>query len=144
MGILWWQHWCQWHHISQNITLHLILIILNKQIQLCYWQCHQYHMMQMQAPNASHYQKGHVAPHFDYLDITNVVVPLRMPLASHDADAGTKSITGSKMSYYIFWASWHNKWNGVFVDMFGIMTLTSSMASHDLKGMLHNVAFFLT
>ena len=34
-----------------------------------------------------------IAPHFDYIDLTNVVVHFKMPLASHDADAGASGIT---------------------------------------------------
>ena len=34
--------------------------------------------------------KIHVTPHFDYLDQTDAVVPLMMPLVSYDADASAK------------------------------------------------------
>ena len=34
-----------------------------------------------------------VAPHFDYLDQTNAVVPLIMQLSSHDADDDANGIT---------------------------------------------------
>ena len=47
--------------------------------------------MQVPASNASHDQK-HVAPDFDYLDQTKMV-PLMMPLGSHDNDVGGNGIT---------------------------------------------------
>ena len=40
-----------------------------------------------------HDQKVDVVPHFDHLDVRNVMVPLMVPLASCDPDAGTSSIT---------------------------------------------------
>ena len=42
---------------------------------------------------ASHDPKIHVVPHFDCLDITNVMLPWMMHLASYDADAKTSGIT---------------------------------------------------
>ena len=58
-------------------------------------------MMPMPAPNISHDQKSHVAPHFSYLDQTNLVVVLMMQLASHDADAGA-SVTICQKSHIVF------------------------------------------
>ena len=39
------------------------------------------------------WSKSYVAPQFDYLHLTNAVVPLMMPLVSHDADAGASGMT---------------------------------------------------
>ena len=41
----------------------------------------------MLVSNVSHDQKGHVALHFDHLDIRNSVVPITMLFASHENDA---------------------------------------------------------
>ena len=38
-------------------------------------------------------QKGHAAPHFNYLDLWNAMVPLMTPLASCDTDVDTNDIT---------------------------------------------------
>ena len=49
--------------------------------------------MSMPAPNASHNQKHHVAPDFNYLDQTNIAVPLMIPLTLHDNDGVANGIT---------------------------------------------------
>ena len=38
----------------------------------------------------SHDLEGHIAPHFDHLDLTIVMVPFTMTLVLHDANAGTQ------------------------------------------------------
>ena len=91
-------------------------------MHLCHWQCHQHYMLPMPVVTALHDQKSHVAANFDYLDQANAVVPLKMPLALHDADAGASGITWWKKSYCIsFWSSWPNKWSGAIDDTFGII-----------------------
>ena len=55
----------------------------------------------MLAPNVSCDESSHVAPHFGYLDERNAVVPLMMPLASHDADASSNGMDMTKMSFCI-------------------------------------------
>ena len=45
--------------------------------------------MLMPVSMASHDKKSHVAPHFDYLDIRDALVPLMpmlVPMASHDQE----------------------------------------------------------
>ena len=49
-------------------------------------------MVAIPAANISHDWKSHAAPHFNYLDQRNAVVPLMMPLASDGADAGASGI----------------------------------------------------
>ena len=49
--------------------------------------------MPMLVPNASHHQKFCSVPHVSYLDPTNEMVPLMMPLVSHNPDAGANGIT---------------------------------------------------
>ena len=46
----------------------------------------------MLAPIVLYDQKGHVASHLDCLGIRNVMVPLMMLSASHDADTSTNGI----------------------------------------------------
>ena len=45
------------------------------------------------APNISHDQNNNFEPHFNYLDQTNAVVLLMMPVASLDVGAGASGIT---------------------------------------------------
>ena len=59
--------------MTEKVKLHLILSILNLQMQWCYLWCHQYHVMPTQA---WHDQKIHVAPYFLNLDLTNKILPL--------------------------------------------------------------------
>ena len=47
----------------------------------------------MLVPVVSHYDKGHVAPHFNSLDLKNAVVPLTMLSASCYADPTVSGIT---------------------------------------------------
>ena len=42
---------------------------------------------------ASHDPESHVAPHFDYLDLRNILLPLIMPLVSCDTDTSINGIT---------------------------------------------------
>ena len=37
-----------WHwHMTQKVIMHLILVILTKQMQCCHWRCHWYHITEM-------------------------------------------------------------------------------------------------
>ena len=45
--------------------------------------------------------KSHFAPHFNYLDQTNVAALLMMPLAPHDADNDASGVDMTKMTCYI-------------------------------------------
>ena len=79
-------------------------------------------MKALPAPNSAHDQKGHVVPHFGYLDWTNSVVSLMMPLELHGADTGASSIMWPKKSCFILiWLSWPNKWNVTIDNTDGIM-----------------------
>ena len=50
----------------------------------------------MPEPNASHDQKSHFHLIFNILTKQKAVVPVMMPLVSHDADPGTSGITWPK------------------------------------------------
>ena len=57
-------------------------------------------------PMVSHYQKSHVVPHFNCLDLTNSMVPFMMPSALCVA-ANANSVTWSKKSHCTsFWSPW--------------------------------------
>ena len=43
-------------------------------------------------PMVSHYQKGHVTPHFDHHDLGNAVVLLMMLSTSHDVDTNAVAL----------------------------------------------------
>ena len=51
----------------------------------CHWQCHWYHVMLVSVALLD--QRNNIAPHFNCLDIWNVIVPLMMLLASCDTHA---------------------------------------------------------
>ena len=115
-------------------------------------------------PVTSHDQKILVECYFDHCELTNAVVPLKMPSASYDAHVSTKFITWLKChvaphfnyldyrnavvqlmmplaSHYqksmciSFWSSQPNKFYGVIDDTVGIMWLTQAwMALQDQKG----------
>ena len=44
-------------------------------------------------PVASHDQKSHVVPHFEYRYLRNMMVPLMIPSALCDADTGGNGVT---------------------------------------------------
>ena len=56
------------------------------------WGQHVYYIIR------SHDQKSPVAPHSDYLDPRNVLVPLMMLLALYNVDASTNSVTWPETS----------------------------------------------
>ena len=47
-------------------------------------------------PMSSHDQRGHVANHFDCLDLMNAMVPLMMPSVSCDANASVNGVRWPK------------------------------------------------
>ena len=49
----------------------------------------------------SHDQKGHVAPHFDCLELRNSVIPFMMPLASCDTDSGPVASHDQKVMLHL-------------------------------------------
>ena len=51
-------------------------------MQWCHWWHSQHHVMPTLMPMASHDLRCHVAPHFDYLELSDAVVPLKMPWTS--------------------------------------------------------------
>ena len=55
--------------------------------------CHCHCMILGPVLMTSHDQNSHTAPCFDYLDLTNAVVPLMMSLASKDLDVSASSTT---------------------------------------------------
>ena len=78
---------------DQKVMLHLIWIAFMEGMQWYYFGCNWHHVMSRLLSVASHDEKSHVGPNFEYLELTNVAVPLTMPPASHDANASTICIT---------------------------------------------------
>ena len=91
VGITW--CWCQWLHITKKVMLHLLLIILTYEIQWCHIWCHQHEAMPV--PMVSH---DHVAPHFDFLNLRNAMVPLMIPPTSCGTNASASGIAWPKHS----------------------------------------------
>ena len=90
----------------------------------------------MPTSNASQNKNSHFAPYFDYLDQTNAVVPLIMPLTSHDAHAGSNGISWPKQSCWMFfWSFWPNKWNGGIDDTVEIMLHWQQHQGHQVTKM---------
>ena len=90
--------------------------------------------------------KSHLVPHFNYLDLTNEVVPLMILLASPDDDAGANGITEWKKWCHIScWSSWPNKWNGAIADTVGIIWHWNQYQWNHMskKVMLHIVSGFM-
>ena len=99
--------------------------------------CHLWHCLheltQIAASVALHDQQSYVASHFDYLCWSNVVLPLMIPLPSHDADAS--SITGAKCNVTSPFD--HPDLTNGMVPLMILLALcdtdTSIMALHDQK-----------
>ena len=108
---MWWCHWwCHWHNVT------LILVSSHDQESCCTsfwiswpkWWCNQHHVMLSLVPLGSNDPKSHVAPHLDFLDLRNAMVPLMMLSASCDT-----CTDGVALSYYTsFWSSWPKEYNG--------------------------------
>ena len=64
-------------------------MVLNEQMQ--WWHCVPYE--DDAGANSIICPKSHVASHFNYLDVTNGMVPLMTPLVSYDIDTGINGIT---------------------------------------------------
>ena len=123
--------------------LHLILIILTKQIQWCHWWCHGQTLM----PMTSHDQYSYVVSPFHHLNPTSGMVSLMTLLASCDTDNSMNCITWPKYhavhcfnsldlankmvpwqfhQYHMFtcftsfWSLWHIECNGAIDNMIGI------------------------
>ena len=73
--------------------LHLISIILIKQMQ---W-CHRYHMILMLVPVGSHDQQVKLLLPLIILFLTNGMVPLMTLMASYDTDNNSSGITWPRM-----------------------------------------------
>ena len=125
-------------------VLHLILIILTKQLQWCHWWCQWDHMnkeVDVASPfhhlaqtngmvplmtllpqwdsetniNGIRWPKSYVAQCSSNLDLINRVVLLTMPLVAHDADASADCVSWLKKSCRVLsQSSWSNKCNGTF------------------------------
>ena len=66
--------------------------------------------------------KSHVTPHFDYLDLRNAILPLKMSLASQDTDASENCVTWPKKSCCTpFWLSWNKECNGAINNTVGFI-----------------------
>ena len=93
-----------------KIMLHLILIILIKQMQWCHWWWYLHHMMVMLMLIASYDQKSHVASYFDHLYLTSGMVPLMTLLSSCDTGTSINDISWPKKLCYISsWSTLPNK-----------------------------------
>ena len=100
-----------WYDAKKVPVLHLIVIILNKEVQLWYWWGHWHHMMLILM--ASHDPKSHIASPFDHLDVTNGMVPLMTLLESCNTDISMNGITWSKkLGCTSFWLAWPNQCHG--------------------------------
>ena len=68
IGITW--YWClyQQYQMTEKVMLHLILIIMNQEMQWWYWWCPQGHVIPILA---SHDLKHHVTPCFNHFGLTN-------------------------------------------------------------------------
>ena len=64
--------------------------------------------------------KGHAAPHFDCLDVWNVVVPLTMLMASCDAISANSIAWPEKSCCTSFQSSWPKKCNGAIDNSINI------------------------
>ena len=112
---------CQWHHMTKKLMLHLILIILIIQMQLCHWQYHQHNMIQMPAPNASHNQKVMLLLFCEHLDLNNGngaidhTVGIMWHWQQHQWHHMTK-----KLCCTIFQLYWPNEYNGAIHNATGI------------------------
>ena len=88
--------------------------------QTKWWQCHQHQVIVTLVPTASHEQKGHLTPCFNYLHLMIKMVPLMMQLTLHDSNAGTNGITWLKnlfhfiliiVIYWMQWCHWQYHWH---------------------------------
>ena len=124
--------WCYWQgcwyhedanansHITKNVMLHFISIILTKRMWWYHWCCCWQYMMLTPTPMAPHDQKNHVAPNFNSFGLRNAMVPLTVPSVSHDTNTSTMwhwhwqqwCHMIKKLCCTSFWLSWLNKCSG--------------------------------
>ena len=79
-ALIWGQHvdYCI-GYMTKNVMLHHISIILSQGMQWCHWWCFLHHVISSQM--VSYNLKSHAAPHFNFLNLRNAVVPLTTLLA---------------------------------------------------------------
>ena len=65
-------------------------------MQWCHWQWQQHHVRPVLSPMVSHDQKSNAGLYFNLPDLTNAMVPFRLPLTSCDASASAKYMTWPK------------------------------------------------
>ena len=94
ISVTWCWYWFQWCHMTKEVMLHLILIILTQEMMWCDWWCDQFYVMLMPTPLPSHDQWSHVVPHFDCLDLGNEWCHWQCHFAS--GDTGASGITWPK------------------------------------------------
>ena len=100
--------------------LHVILIALIKQTQWSHWWWHQHYIMLMLMILDS--QNSHFKCFVDFNHLTYKMVPLMMPLMSHNADTNANGITLPKMSCCTpFWLFWPKKHSSALHDAISIM-----------------------
>ena len=73
---------------TKRVMLDLISVNLTQGIKWCHWWWCWQHVMPMPAPLVSHDQKSHVAPHFNCLNLRNVMVSTTSVLASYGTTNG--------------------------------------------------------
>ena len=124
--------WCQhWYNITKEVMLHLVSIILTMQTKYCPCQCHQCHVLLALALMASQNPKSHVIPSFNCLHLMNKMVPLMIPLALHDRNAGTNGITWMKKPCFIpCWWLWPNECNGIIDNTTDITVICQKVLRH--------------
>ena len=119
---------------------------------MCHWWCYWYHVMLM--PMASHDHKSHVAPHFNHLDLRNVMMSLMTQSASLDATVSVNGITWPKRSYCTLFCSFWCKECNTAIDIsisvmwwwywYHVRLMSEPMVSHDPKVMLHLIVKIFT
>ena len=87
--------WYQLCHMTKMAMLHCISTVLTQRIQRCHWwsigiMWHWWNACGLKWP------QNHVAPHLDFFDLSNAVVPLTKLLAPHAASAGANGVTYQK------------------------------------------------
>ena len=113
----------EWITRPKKVMLHIISVIFTKQMQWLHWWClqHQQHMKLRLLPMVSNDQKFQITSHFEYLDLTNIMISLMMALGSCETDTSPNGFTCPKKPWCtLFQSSWPNECNGAFCNAIGI------------------------
>ena len=89
--------WCEWHHMTyKGMLISFWLSWVKEYNDAIDDTINISDLMPVPVLMTSHGKKGHVVPHFDYLDPRNAVMSLLMHLAACDTDAGINGIVWLK------------------------------------------------